>query len=265
MKKGYVSVSEGQIHYREEGSGEPLILFHQAPLSSFEFNDVIPLLSEHFRVICPDMIGHGESSDPPREYEMEDFTRVTLQFLDSLGIKQAFVGGNHSGSALALSVYLTRPQLVKKLILSCETLMDKAQIQAFLDQLKSRPMSRDLPMDEAGKFLAEAWDRYRALAPDAPLPVRFKPFIIGLAARQRPFDVHYAVFRWMAREDRARKIKCSTLVYGAERDIFFTMKLMDDIKQHIPTSQTAVIKDAGAMVLFQNPKKWAEVVLRFLK
>jgi pimeloyl-ACP methyl ester carboxylesterase len=265
MKKGYVSIPEGQIHYRTEGEGEPLVLFHQAPMSSVEWEEVVPVLSKKYRVITPDMIGHGNSDDPPREYEMEDFTRTTLQFMDALGLKKAIVGGNHSGSALALSIAVSKPERVSKLIMSCETLISTREINDFLEMLQKKPMSRDIPMTENGSFLAEAWERYQTLAPSASLAGRFKPFIIGQAARMRPYDVHYAVFRWMGKADRMSQVKCPTLVFGAEKDLFFSLPLLESATRRIADCRTAVIKEAGAMCPFEKPKELGAAILNFLK
>jgi pimeloyl-ACP methyl ester carboxylesterase len=265
MKKGYVNIPEGQIHYRVEGEGEPVLLFHQAPMSSAEWEGVIPVLSKKYRVVAQDMIGHGNSDDPPREYEMEDFTRTTLQFMDALGIKKAIIGGNHTGSALALSIAVSNPERVSKLIMSCETLISTVEINAFLEMLLKKPMSRDIPMTENGSFLAEAWERYKSLAPSASLQTRFKPFIIGQAARLRPFDVHYAVFRWMGQADRMSQVKCPTLVFGAEKDLFFSIPLMESATKRIANCRTAIIKDAGAMCAFEKPNELGAAILKFLQ
>lgn len=265
MKKGYVSIPEGQIHYRTEGEGEPLLLFHQAPMSSEEWDAVIPILGKHYRVVAPDMIGHGNSDDPPREYEMVDFTRTTLQFMDALGIQKAIVCGNHSGAALSLSLAVNAPERVSKLVVSCELLISPEQINVFLEKLKQTPMSRDLPMTADGSFLAEAWERYKQLGPQAPLPVRFKPFIIGQAARMRPFDAHYAVFRWMAEADHFAKVKCPTLVFGAEHDLFFSIPLLESALKRVADCQITVIKEGGALCAFQKPRELATAILDFLK
>jgi pimeloyl-ACP methyl ester carboxylesterase len=265
VKKGYVNIPEGQIHYRTEGEGEPLVLFHQAPMSSAEWDEVIPILSKHYRVIAPDMIGHGNSDDPPREYEMEDFTRTTLQFMDALDIGRAVVGGNHSGAALALSIAINQPERVSKLIMSCEMLISSVEIDGFLAKLQKQPMSRDLPMTESGSFLAEAWDRYKALGPLSPLSVRFKPFILGQTARLRPYDAHYAVFRWMGKADRLSQVKCPTLVFGAEKDLFFSIPLMESASRRIAQCQTAIIKDGGALCTFEKPTELGAAILEFLR
>lgn len=46
MKRGYVDTPEGQVHYREEGTGEPLLLLHKAGLSSDEFTEMLPFLGK---------------------------------------------------------------------------------------------------------------------------------------------------------------------------------------------------------------------------
>jgi pimeloyl-ACP methyl ester carboxylesterase len=265
MKKAYVDVPEGQIHYRSEGEGEPLLLFHQAPMSSVEWEEVMPLLSPHFRVIAPDMLGHGNSDDPPREFEMADFTRTTLQFMDALGIQRASVGGNHSGAALAMSLAVHHPERVSRLAMSCEMLVTPRQIEDFLAAMKGRPMSRDLPMTADGSFLAEAWDRYRALGPTAPLAVRFKAFVIGQAARQRPYDAHYPVLRWMAEADHLARVRCPTLIFGAEHDLFFNADTLAAAPQRLPGCKTAVIHDAGALSVFEKPREVAQALLGFLR
>lgn len=266
MKRAYAELPDGtQIHYLSEGSGEPLMLFHQAPLSSDEWAQVIPLLSPHFRVIAPDMIGHGNSDDPPQECEMADFTRTTMQLMDVLGIQRAIVGGNHSGAALAMSLAVNHPERVKQLFVSVEMLVSRAQIEAFLEKIKGKPMSRDLPMTADGSFLAQAWERYAMLGPTAPLPVRFRAFAVGLAARQRPFDAHYAVLRWMAEADHFARIPVPTLVFGAEHDLFFDHALLAGAPQRLPGCQTVVIRDAGALSVFEQPQALGAAILRFLR
>lgn len=264
MKKAYVTLPEGQIHYRTAGEGTPLLLFHQAPMSSLEWEDVIPLLSKHYQVIAPDMMGHGNSDDPSREFEMEDFTRTTLQFMDALGIDRAIIGGNHSGAALALSIAVNHPERVSHLIISCEMLVSRVEIDAFLEKIKGKPMSRDLPMDEEGKFLAEAWGRYKPLAPTSPPAIRFKPFVMGQTARLRPFDAHYAAFRWMSRADWMPGIQCPTLVYAAEHDLFFDASRLQAAPSRIGNCRTSIIRNAGDLAALEQPVELAAAIQDFL-
>ena len=65
MKRAYINIPMGQIHYRIDGRGEVLILLHQATLASDEYSEMIPLLADKFQVIAPDIPGHGNSVKPP--------------------------------------------------------------------------------------------------------------------------------------------------------------------------------------------------------
>ncbi len=263
MKKAYVDLPEGQVHYVTAGQGPALLLFHQAPLCADEWAGAIPLLSEHFTVYAPDMLGHGNSDNPEREYEMEDFTATTLSFMDALNIDSAVVCGNHSGGALATSIALTAPERVRKAIVSCEMLLSKEHISAFLAALEDKPMSRELPMDEDGQFLVEAWDRYKALAPTAVAATRFLPFVIGQAARLRPYDAHFAVLRWMSKSAWLSAVTCPTLVVGAEHDMLYKQELMDAAGEYTQQGSTAIIREAGALSPFEQPEAWAKAIIEF--
>jgi cis-3-alkyl-4-acyloxetan-2-one decarboxylase len=53
-----------EMHYVDEGSGEPVILIHGEPTWSYLYRNFIPRLSRHFRVIAPDNMGFGKSQTP---------------------------------------------------------------------------------------------------------------------------------------------------------------------------------------------------------
>ncbi len=265
MRKLYVDIPEGQIHVRRAGRGPVLMLFHQAPLCGAEWDGVMQRLANRFTVVAPDMIGHGESCDPPHECTMADFTRTTLAVMDALGIERAALAGNHSGAALALSIALARPERVNRLAVSCEMLVTQAQIAAFVEKLRSQPLSRDLPCDEEGRFLLEAWERYRRLAPTASAALRFRPFVIGQAARLRPYDAHHGVLGWLSEREHIWDLRCPLLVLGAEHDLFFDRARLAEVERRLPGCRSVVIPAAGAMSAYEQPGAWAEALNDFLQ
>lgn len=263
MRKCYLDLPEGQLHYRIAGTGKPLFLLHQSPMSGVEWDDIIPLLSNTFTVVAPDMAGHGQSYEP--EYmSMDVITDATVKLIDALGFDKVYLAGNHSGGALASSIATKYPERVEKLVISCEMLITKAQIEGFLTAIKSKPLSRDIPMDTEGKFIAEAWLRYAALAPTAPLEVRYKPFINGQLARLRKYDIHEMIMNWMASDEWPEKITCPTLVFSAEHDLFYSEALLATGPERIKDCQTALVTNAGAMCTFEQPAQVAKILRDFL-
>ena len=75
-EKKFTKVNGKQIAYVEEGNGDPIVLLHGNPSSSFLWRNIIPELSTLGRVIAPDLIGQGDSeklpaSDGPERYTLE--------------------------------------------------------------------------------------------------------------------------------------------------------------------------------------------------
>ena len=84
-EKKYASVNGRKIAYVEEGSGDPIVLLHGNPTSSFLWRNVVPELVDSGRVIVPDLIGQGDSeklpaSDGPGHYTLE----VAYSYVDGL-------------------------------------------------------------------------------------------------------------------------------------------------------------------------------------
>ena len=92
-EKKFASVNGKQIAYVEEGSGDPIVLLHGNPTSSFLWRNVVPELVGSGRVIVPDLIGQGDSeklpaSDGPERYSLEVAYSYVDGLLDTIGASQ---------------------------------------------------------------------------------------------------------------------------------------------------------------------------------
>jgi len=93
LKRAYADIPEGQIHYRIEGQGEPVLLLHAGVTSSLEYIKSHPIPLQTYSVIAPDFLGNGDSDPAPFAYDIIDHARTMIHFMDSLGIKKAAVVG----------------------------------------------------------------------------------------------------------------------------------------------------------------------------
>ncbi|MDO6693061.1 alpha/beta hydrolase [Aliiglaciecola sp. 3_MG-2023] len=264
MKKHYIDLPEGQIHFVVAGQGQPVFLLHQSPMSIAEWDEIIPVLAKDFMVFAPDMPGHGQSYDPSYAMQVEDFAQVTLQLINKLGFEKVMLAGNHSGAALATCIATQAPHKVSKLIISCEMLASKKQIHEIMEAFKNKPISREIPFDDEGQFIADAWKRYQMLAPTSSLDTRYKPFIIGQAGRLRPYDIHHCVLEWMEKQDWVSQITCPTLVFGAENDLFYSLSELQNALTRIKQCEVTTISNAGALCTFENPSEISRKFHEFL-
>lgn len=91
------------ICYREQGQGEPLVLLHGFCGSSEYWDQVVPLLSDHYRCIVPDLRGHGSSDAPLGAYTIEQMADDVLHLLDSLELSKVTLLGHSLGGYITLS------------------------------------------------------------------------------------------------------------------------------------------------------------------
>jgi len=90
-KKQYATVNGRRMAYVESGSGNPVVLLHGNPTSSYLWRNVIPELAGCGRVIAPDLIGQGDSeklpaSDGAQRYSFEVVYEYLSGLLQALGI-----------------------------------------------------------------------------------------------------------------------------------------------------------------------------------
>ena len=89
QRKRRAEVGGLRLAYIEEGSGDPIVLLHGNPTSSYLWRNVIPHLAPLGRCLAPDLVGMGDSDplpDPgPGRYRFVDHRRYLDGLLDALG------------------------------------------------------------------------------------------------------------------------------------------------------------------------------------
>ena len=106
FEKHFKVVNRKRLAYIEEGHGDPIVLLHGNPTSSYLWRNVIPELTASGRVIAPDLIGQGDSeklsvSEGPGRYTFEVAYEYLAGLLSELDAEQNVVLVGHDwGSAL---------------------------------------------------------------------------------------------------------------------------------------------------------------------
>lgn len=120
MRRGYFDLPWGQVHYRTvDGNGDlpVLIMLHQTPLSSRNYERALPLLAQECRPFALDTPGYGGSSMPPGQWEVADYAALVWQFADHIGSDKVHLFGRATGTVFALEAALSAPHRVQSLFL----------------------------------------------------------------------------------------------------------------------------------------------------
>ena len=112
----YETVNGVRLHYAEAGSGEPVLLQHGWPQHWWMWRDFIGPLAERYRVICPDLRGHGWSEKPARGYRKSELMDDLLALLDRLDIPRVRWVGHDWGAWVGMLAALEHPERVERLV-----------------------------------------------------------------------------------------------------------------------------------------------------
>jgi pimeloyl-ACP methyl ester carboxylesterase len=112
-----ITLNGHRVAYRDEGAGEVLLLIHGLGGSSASWREVVPKMSEKYRVIAPDLVGHGQSDKPYGDYSPATFVAMMRELLDTLGIRKVTVVGHSLGGALAMQFAHDHRDYCNRLIL----------------------------------------------------------------------------------------------------------------------------------------------------
>lgn len=115
MHRSYFGQPGAQVHYREDGVGEALVLLPPAPHSGLYFATVMPCLAKNWHVIAPDYPGYGGSDLMTGTPTIQDYAISLVPLLEQF--TSAHIVGFHTGNLVALEIALQRPDLISTLIM----------------------------------------------------------------------------------------------------------------------------------------------------
>ena len=112
----FVEVDGVSIHVAEAGDGEPLVLQHGWPQHWWAFRALIHRLAQRYRVICPDLRGHGWSDAPSDGYGKEQLASDLLGVLDALALERVRLVGHDWGGFAGFLACLRAPERFSQLV-----------------------------------------------------------------------------------------------------------------------------------------------------
>jgi pimeloyl-ACP methyl ester carboxylesterase len=106
-----------RVFYRSAGSGPVVVLVHGITSTSATWANVLPYLAEHFTVIAPDLLGHGESAKPRGDYSLGAYASGIRDLLIALGHERATFVGHSLGGGVAMQLAYQFPEHCERLVL----------------------------------------------------------------------------------------------------------------------------------------------------
>ncbi len=258
-----VLVDGVRLRVADLGRGPALVLLHGLTASHAIWEHTIAAFAGGWRVIAPDLPGHGASAKPDAPYTIDFYAGMVRSLGRALGIEEAVVVGNSLGGQIAIELGLWYPAWTRALVLAApafayppalrpfgraiqaltgprvlRTALEQGLQQSFHDRAKiGHQITRQLLQD-------------RLADPDFPAFARAVARSLGgiLTAESQPLErITQPVLLTWGREDRLVRLARSTV-----------------LQQQIPHARLAVFDRCGHMPMLEQPTEFNRAVADFL-
>jgi 3-oxoadipate enol-lactonase len=252
-----------EIAYEDLGSGRAVVLLHGYPFNRTLWRDQVSALRGDFRVIVPDLRGHGESTVTSGTASMEAMANDVAALLDRLNISVATIGGLSMGGYVALAFYRLFPSRVESLVLAA------TRAQADTEEArKNRAVQAEKARTEGMEGIADTM-LPKLLTPDT---VAKRPEVVkhvrGMMASTNPEGAAAALQGMAMRQDQTSllpQISAPTLILVGREDVITPVADSESMHREISGSQLRVIENAGHVVNLERPEEFNLALSGFLK
>lgn len=265
-RRHYADGPFGQIHFQElegmEGRGVPLVLLHQAPMTSGQFDRVYePLARRGIWPIGIDLPGFGGSDPVGRVPTIADFARIVGPVLDALGLDRSAILGHHTGALVATEAVLAAPDRFDALVVNGPLLVSDADRADFLANL--HPWEREFGPRPHAAHMVEFFDLRDRLAAGTIAADRLSDYVVQALVGSGPFwHGHYAAFMYDHAE-RLALLDLPTLIFTNTGDLIHDHALRASAM--FPRFAYAALEGGGVDIVDQQGEAWADAVAAFVR
>lgn len=247
------------LYYEEYGEGEPLLLLHGLGSDGRSWEYQVEAFAREFRVIVPDVRGHGRSAKPPGPYTVSQFSKDIFAVLDHLQIDRFHLVGLSMGGMIGFQMAVDQPERLKSMTVvnSGPELVPRGFKEKW-QIWQRRLIISFLSMEKIGEVIGGR------LFPE-PHQAEYKEQFIQQMGENDPKAYKAAtnaLLGWSV-SDRLDHIQCPVLVISSDMD-YTPVAVKEAYTRQLPTSRLHVIENSRHATPIDQPEAFNTSVLNFL-
>ena len=257
-----------RIHYRDEGSGPPVVLLHANYSSLFMWEPWAAALKDRHRVIRLDLPAHGLTGpDPTGDYTLQRIQRLFERFVDERGLQRFTVIGASIGGTVAMRYAADHPDRIERLGLISPGSLEK-RVRG-----RSTPAKVPKAFDLITLVTPRALPRFM-LTNDYGDPARVSDAVVDEWWSMWMREGNRAAMLGLLRqyvsggvEDKIRAVRAPVLLIWGERNKRVPLALAyetRDLLVNSPEVRLEVLPGIGHMLVQEAPQESARIVAAWL-
>jgi pimeloyl-ACP methyl ester carboxylesterase len=268
-----IELSQGTIHYRDEGAGDPLVFVHGLLVDGRLWDAVTPLLTAEHRCITPDwpLGSHRTALRAGADRSPKGIANLIADFIEALELERVTIVANDTGGAISQILASERPSRLSGLVLTNCDCFENFLPPAF------RPLQWLTYVPGAYWAIARALRSAR---------VRRSPLGFGMLSRRPVPDELTAAWAaplqerairadvvatikaidkrdTLAAANRLHEHPLPTLLAWAPDDLTFPVRFAERLAATIPGARLERIPDSRAFVPHDQPERLAQLISDF--
>jgi 3-oxoadipate enol-lactonase len=253
---------DAEIYYEIAGSGPPVVLLHPFPAHHELWRPVAQYLSSRYRLIMPDLRGHGESSLGNGPASMQKHASDVASVMDAAGIDRAPIIGVSIGGYTIFQLWRRfRDRATALVLCNTKAQADTPEARANRSQSANDVLQRGTePFFESmlQKLLGESTLRSRPDLVEGALRLMRKRSAEDVAG------VQHGMAERPDSMPTLKTINVPTLIITGDEDTLTGVPDAELMKQHISGSQLTVVAKAGHYSPWEQPAEVGRLLRQFL-
>jgi pimeloyl-ACP methyl ester carboxylesterase/formiminotetrahydrofolate cyclodeaminase len=250
-------VEGGEVAFDVFGQGPPVVLVHGTPTWSYLWRNVVPVLAEQFTVYVFDLFGYGDSKPKAQDVSIGAQSHLLTGLIERWGLEAPAIAGHDIGGAIALRSHLldgvpySRIALIDAVVLRPWITPTTRHVQANLEVYRTMPThiferivaghigtAVHRPMDE--ETFAAYFDQWRGENGQAIYLQKVAQFDEGYTDEFEPL---------------LGSVQSPVRIIWGEQDAWLDPTVAGRLHELLPTSELALIPDAGHFVMEDAPEE----------
>jgi pimeloyl-ACP methyl ester carboxylesterase len=269
MEKSFAATGPGRIAYVATGEGEPILLIHGMPTSSYLWRRVLSLLAPYFSVFAVDLMGFGDS-DKPEDADLSIVAQAQYlgALMDAVGWESGVVVGHDIGGGIAQLIAINEPTRVSRLVLIDTIAYDSWPVPE-IERLKDPAWDEIIKSLDLTKGFRKALEQgmyHRERVDDELVSHYVEPFrdpegrlaYLRCARALRTEDL-------LSVMEDVERLEIPTLIIWGESDSFQRLEFGERLQRRMRKAELIVLSKAGHYTPEDGPEEVADLIQDFVE